>query len=235
MYLIRFILACFSTFADPIYSHHLLHIRFKIFAQIHICIFVHQIKYLYYRKYSLQSEYSLKIVSYWRIFASKYSFRSKYSQNFTFKRIFACKYTHTLLQLFRKAFHKPQIIFSVIFENICLERNIHFRFYSIFVSPVKPHIRIHANIRYVLHCFKFFRKAFHKPQLIFSHFWKYLLRKDHSLPFLFVSYVKSALMRNKWLKLFYIRFIFAFIRFKPMSQINELGKIRPVVEGTEWK
>jgi hypothetical protein len=58
--LIRFIFACFGIFANTIYSHHSLHIRFNIFAQICMQIF---------------------IFSYWRIFASKYSLWSEYSQN----------------------------------------------------------------------------------------------------------------------------------------------------------
>ncbi len=39
MSLIRFIFACFGIFANRIYSHHLLQIRFKIFAQIRTQIF----------------------------------------------------------------------------------------------------------------------------------------------------------------------------------------------------
>ncbi len=37
--LICFIFACFGIFAKTIYSHHSFHIRFKLFAQIHIQIF----------------------------------------------------------------------------------------------------------------------------------------------------------------------------------------------------
>jgi hypothetical protein len=58
---IRFIFACFGTFAKTVYSHHWLHIRFKMFEKVLMQIF---------------------IVSYWRIFASKYSLGSEYSQNF---------------------------------------------------------------------------------------------------------------------------------------------------------
>jgi hypothetical protein len=39
MDLVRFIFACEGIFANIIYWHHLLHIRFKIFAQIRIQIF----------------------------------------------------------------------------------------------------------------------------------------------------------------------------------------------------
>ncbi len=39
MDLVRFIFACSGIFANTIYWHHLLHIRFKIFAQIRIQIF----------------------------------------------------------------------------------------------------------------------------------------------------------------------------------------------------
>jgi hypothetical protein len=35
MDLIRFIFACFGIFTNTIYSHHLLHFRFKVFTQIH--------------------------------------------------------------------------------------------------------------------------------------------------------------------------------------------------------
>jgi hypothetical protein len=90
MDLFRFISAAFGIFANTIYSHHSLQIRFKIFAQIRIKIFN-----------LLQNKY---IFSYWPIFASKNSFRSECSQNFkqishsskfANKRIFACNYLHT--------------------------------------------------------------------------------------------------------------------------------------------
>jgi hypothetical protein len=53
MDLIRFIFACFGIFENIIYSHHLLHIRFKLFAQIRIQIFD-----------LMQNKF---IFSYWRI------------------------------------------------------------------------------------------------------------------------------------------------------------------------
>jgi hypothetical protein len=56
----RFIFGCFGIFANTIYSHYSLHIRFKTFAKIRIQIFD-----------LMQSKH---IFSYWRIFASKYSF-----------------------------------------------------------------------------------------------------------------------------------------------------------------
>ncbi len=115
------IFACFGIFAKTVYSHHSLHTRFIIFAQIRIQIYDLMQKNTCCNEYLLQSEYSLKIFSYWRIFPAKYSFRNKYSQNFklishsteyslanirfkyslanirlqifAFKRIFACKYS----------------------------------------------------------------------------------------------------------------------------------------------
>jgi hypothetical protein len=49
---------------------------------------------------------------------------------------------------------------------------------------------------FAAYCFKLIRKAFHKskaPQLKFGYFFKkYSLTKKYSLPFLFVSHVKSA-------------------------------------------
>ncbi len=92
MDLIRFIFACFCIFANTIYSHHSLHIRFKIFAQIRKQMFDLM------QNNTRCSEYSLMIFSYWRIFASKYSPRSNYPRNlseFHIQRIFACKYSHT--------------------------------------------------------------------------------------------------------------------------------------------
>jgi hypothetical protein len=82
MDLICFIFACFGIFAKTNYSHHSLHTRFKIFAQIRIQIYDLMQKNTCCNEYLLQSEYSLKIFSYWRIFPARYSFRNKYSQNF---------------------------------------------------------------------------------------------------------------------------------------------------------
>jgi len=109
MNLIRFICACFRTFVNTIYSHQLLHIRFKIFAQICMQLF---------------------IFSYWRIFASKYLFSSEYSQNFK-QTLHSSEYSlanihiqaNILLQVFtkycfklyRKGFHKSKASIDIRF------------------------------------------------------------------------------------------------------------------------
>ncbi len=81
MDLIRFIFACFGIFANTIYSHHSLHICFKIFAQIRIQIFN-----------LLENKY---ISSYWRIFASETLSQFHFKHIFAYKQLFACKYSHT--------------------------------------------------------------------------------------------------------------------------------------------
>ncbi len=76
MDLICFIFACFGIFANTMYSHHSLHICFKIFAQICIQIFnLMQNKYTL-KQISLESEYWHHIFSYQRIFAARYSFEA---------------------------------------------------------------------------------------------------------------------------------------------------------------
>ncbi len=66
--LISFIFACFGIFANTIYLHHSLHIRFKMFAQIRIQIFDLMQTNSCWSEYSLQSKYSIKIFE-----ANKYS------------------------------------------------------------------------------------------------------------------------------------------------------------------
>jgi hypothetical protein len=80
MDLICFIFACFCVFANTIYSHHSLHVRFKIFAKVRMQIFA--------SKYSFWSNYSQN--------SKRISHSSEHSlANFTYKRMFACKYLHT--------------------------------------------------------------------------------------------------------------------------------------------
>jgi hypothetical protein len=106
MDLIRIIFACFGTFANTIYSHHSLHIRFKIFAQIRIKIFdlmqihvaanfllqfFHTGEYLLQNirlkanirktlsEFHIQANICLQIFAYKCIFESKYSHISEYS------------------------------------------------------------------------------------------------------------------------------------------------------------
>ncbi len=54
------------------YSHHSLHVRFKIFAQMHTNIRF-DAKNTCCSEFSLTSKYSLKIFSYWQIFAKLYA------------------------------------------------------------------------------------------------------------------------------------------------------------------
>ncbi len=106
--LICFIFACFDIFANTIYSHNSLHIRFEIFAQSRIQIFD-----LMHNKCM-----SKRIFASERIFASNFLMLANIRNNcfeanihktsseihiqvnislqiLAYKRIFACKYSHT--------------------------------------------------------------------------------------------------------------------------------------------
>ncbi len=85
MDLIRFTFACFGIFANTSNSHHLLHISFKMFAQIRIQIFDLM------QKNTCCSKYSLNIFSYRRIFAKN------------------------CFKLFSKAFHKTLVWLNIRF------------------------------------------------------------------------------------------------------------------------
>ncbi len=109
MDLFCFIFACFSIFANTIYSHNSLHICFKIFAQIRIQIFdlmqkIHVAENICFRaniclRISHTVEYVLQNI---RLEANICQTLSEFHiqanirlQIFTYKRIFACKYSHT--------------------------------------------------------------------------------------------------------------------------------------------
>ncbi len=95
-------------FSNTFYLHHLLHIRFKIFAQIRIQIFDLMEKPIFCMEYSFQSEYLLLSHMYWQKFALKYLFLSEYSQNF--RRISrSSKY---------------------LLKNICIQANIHLQLFA---------------------------------------------------------------------------------------------------------
>jgi hypothetical protein len=103
MDLTRFIFTCFNIFADTTYSHHSIHIRFKIFSKIRIQIFDLMQNYKCRNKYSSEQIFSshilllanirFKIFILKRICAYKRIFT--YKQIFAYKRISACKYFHT--------------------------------------------------------------------------------------------------------------------------------------------
>jgi hypothetical protein len=95
MYLICFIFACYGIFANAIYWHQSLHIRFKIFAQIRIQIFnfMHN-KYVLKRIFASERIFALYFLILasicFKIFVLKRIFK-KLQANFTFKQKFACK------------------------------------------------------------------------------------------------------------------------------------------------
>ncbi len=98
--LTRFIFPCFGIFANTIYSNHLLHIRLIYSHRLAQKYSIWCKKYmLQWKKISLQIEYSLIIFSHtgeycFKIFVEKRIFAKLYA-NFTFKRIFDCKYSQT--------------------------------------------------------------------------------------------------------------------------------------------
>jgi hypothetical protein len=82
MDLIRFKFACFGIFANTIYSHHSLHIRFRIFVQIRIQIFdLMQNKYTVKQIFASEQIFNSEL-----IFASTFSYTGEYSlQNIRFE------------------------------------------------------------------------------------------------------------------------------------------------------
>jgi hypothetical protein len=88
----------FRCIATTIYSHHSLYIRFKIFAQIRIQIFDLMQKYMLQRIFASEQIFASDVLILanicFKICVKKRIFE-KLCANFTFKRIFAYKYSHT--------------------------------------------------------------------------------------------------------------------------------------------
>jgi hypothetical protein len=131
MDLIRFIFACFGIFANTIYSHHSLHIRFKKFAQIRIHMIDLMQKILVASNIHLRANIRLRFAYTGECLLQNIGLEAKFAQlyaDLTFKRIFASKYSQTseyslanirlqifayqkiiatqCFKLFRKSFHK---------------------------------------------------------------------------------------------------------------------------------
>ncbi len=133
--------ACLGIFEKTVYSHHSLHILFKIFAQIHIQIFDLM------QKIHVATNTRFRAYIRWRFsHTSKYLLQNicleakirKTSSEFHIKQIFACKVSligkyllHVASNYLEKPFTslRPQLI-SILFDNIRLETNIRYRFYS---------------------------------------------------------------------------------------------------------